>query len=77
MALVAILIIAFVAGLVIGRWWAFVVPLALSVWAYEKANEHEVDPLRVALAVVVIAGSCTATGVGLRRLAKRRARSAS
>jgi hypothetical protein len=59
------------AGLAVGRWWAFVVPVIVGVWA---GRELEIDGRTdwvFGLFLAVIAAAGTALGIPLRRLAGR------
>ena len=66
---VILITVSVLVGAVIGRWWAVVLAVPFGVWlAYEAPIENATPPYwDLGLAVSVLAGTCIAGGVWLRR----------
>ena len=63
----ALVAIGLVAGLVIGRWWALLLAVALSVWIFLVSEVDEVPPWLLGLGYGVLAGAGIVVGVLVRR----------
>jgi hypothetical protein len=61
-----------VVGLVAGRWWAFVIAIALGVWITLNSTVDEVPAWFLGAAYAALAGVGIAAGVGVRKIAARR-----
>jgi hypothetical protein len=62
----ALVAIGLVAGLVVGRWWALLLAVALGVWIF-MASEVEVPAWLLGLGYGVLAGAGIVAGVLVRR----------
>ncbi|MDP8944042.1 MAG: hypothetical protein M3N16_07985 [Actinomycetota bacterium] len=58
------------AGLLVGRWWALLAPVAFGVWV-GLVTEVEVGGLFLGTAYAVISGAGTAAGVAVRKSMRR------
>ena len=59
-----------VVGIVVGRWWALLAPVAFGVWV-GLVTHVEVGGLFLGTAYALISGAGTAAGVGLRTWLRR------
>ena len=70
MLLPALIVIGFIFGLAVGRWWALLASLALGVWI-GLAEEVEVPGVILGLGYGLVSASGIAVGVVVRRQARR------
>jgi hypothetical protein len=58
-------------GLIVGRWWVALAPLAFGIWIAATSDVDEVPPWFLGLGIAVIEGIAVLAGVYLRRLVLR------
>ena len=65
-----VILLGFVFGLVVGRWWAFSAAIALGVWIGLN-TEVEVPAWFLGAAYAALTGAGIAAGIGLRKFITR------
>ena len=67
----AVLLGSFLIGLLAGRWWIVLAPLAFGAWIATATDVNEVPPWFLGLAYALVGVTAALVGVFLRRLAAR------
>ena len=69
----AIVLVGFCIGVLVGRWWALVAAIAVGVWIASTSDVDEVSPAFLGTAYAVLSAVGIGVGILIRRHAGRTA----